>query len=90
MILMISNDKRYRLQGARSKATLKPVIADNHIVAMKESVKQIVHSEFIPAQEFTKNFEKYRFLINKEVWRTISHASLFKKYDMASTQLFIP
>ena len=55
------------LQGARSKATLKPVIAENHIVAMKESVQKIVQTEFVPAQEHTKVFEKYRFLINKEV-----------------------
>ena len=70
------------LQGARSKATLKPVIAENHIVAMKDSVQEIVQREFVPAQEHTKVFEKYRFLINKEVdFTDFCHRIFFDKAE---------
>ena len=34
---------------------------------MKESVQKVIQAEFIPANEHTKEFEKYMFLINKEV-----------------------
>ena len=79
-------------QGSKNRATLKPIILDEILEGHKEKVLKLIKKEALGPMEHTKLYEKYEFLVSKQVGQPLTSWILIAYINchMTSLTLSVP